>query len=70
MTINKKCPYCANEECEVPTIDNGVGEEQCGQAYCPDCGAVEIPGHDYFDKKVEFTNQEIITGWYRGDKND
>jgi hypothetical protein len=33
------CPFCTSEEVEVPTVDIGVGEQQCGPAACFECGA-------------------------------
>ena len=42
------CPKCGNRA-EVPTVDNGVGEEQCGPAYCDNCHWVEeSPSEDIF----------------------
>jgi hypothetical protein len=34
------CPFCG-AVAEVPTIDIGVGDEQCGPAECPKCGAAQ-----------------------------
>ena len=31
-----KCPICG-EEASMPTVDIGVGEQQCGPAYCESC---------------------------------
>ena len=33
------CPFCKSTNVDVPTVDNGVGEQQCGPAWCVDCGA-------------------------------
>ncbi len=35
-----KCPIC-NSEVEVPTVDVGVGEIQCGPAVCHICFACQ-----------------------------
>lgn len=35
-----KCPFC-DAEVSVPTVDIGVGEQQCGPADCPNCGAAQ-----------------------------
>ena len=34
-----QCPFCKSNNVEVPTVDIGVGEQQCGPAACEDCGA-------------------------------
>lgn len=36
-----KCPECGSTQVEVPTVDIGVGEQQCAPASCLDCGWVE-----------------------------
>lgn len=35
------CPFCKSSNVEVPTVDIGVGEQQCGPAYCYDCYAYQ-----------------------------
>ncbi len=35
-----KCTYC-NCKADVPMVDIGVGEQQCGPAECPNCGAAQ-----------------------------
>lgn len=34
------CPVC-HTKCDVETIDNGVGEEQCAPAVCLNCNSYE-----------------------------
>jgi hypothetical protein len=34
-----QCPFCDGDV--VPTVDIGVGEQQCGPAFCVDCGATQ-----------------------------
>jgi len=36
-----KCPFCGSENVEVPTVDIGVGDAQCGPASCRDCLAYQ-----------------------------
>ncbi len=32
-----KCPFCGSDDVEVPMVDIGVGETQCGPAQCLEC---------------------------------
>ncbi len=34
-----QCPFCKSNAVEVPTVDIGVGNQQCGPASCEECGA-------------------------------
>jgi hypothetical protein len=34
-----KCPFCGSTNVDVPMVDIGVGEQQCGPAACLDCYA-------------------------------
>jgi predicted Zn-ribbon and HTH transcriptional regulator len=48
------CPECDSENVEVPTVDIGVGEQQCAPASCLDCGWVQ-PMPDYLvDNENDF----------------
>lgn len=35
------CPFCGSKNVDVPTVDIGVGEQQCGPAVCIDCDAAQ-----------------------------
>ena len=35
------CPFCKNDSVDVPTVDVGVGEIQCGPAICDICSAYQ-----------------------------
>lgn len=35
------CPFCKSTNVDVPMVDIGVGEQQCGPASCLDCGAAQ-----------------------------
>ena len=36
-----QCPACKSNNVEVPTVDIGVGNQQCGPAFCYDCGSTQ-----------------------------
>jgi hypothetical protein len=55
-----KCPYCQSENVDYPTVNIGVGEQQCAPAGCMDCGAVQL----YPDESPK-TEEEKKTGWTR-----
>lgn len=55
-----KCPFCNSENLDIPTVDIGVGEMQCGPARCLDCEAYQQEADD--DGEVR------ITEWVPGDK--
>ena len=46
------CPFCGSENVDIPMVDIGVGEQQCGPATCVDCLAGQdsdgtwLPGRD------------------------
>ena len=56
------CPYCGDKECEADFCDVGVGLVQCGPYNCLSCGAIEIGA---FDNKLELSDEEKSTGWYK-----
>jgi hypothetical protein len=56
------CPYCDSENVEVPMVDIGVGETQCGAAFCYECMAFQLLQDD------QETEEEKKTGWRRGDE--
>ena len=54
MSMAMPCPRCGAEAvCD--TVDNGVGEQQCGPYVCVACGWVEDPPQ-FFDRveEIEF----------------
>lgn len=60
-TVHKAiCPYCGCRECEADHVDVGIGMQQCGPYYCPDCGASEA---SYLDNRA-LNPKEEATGWY------
>ncbi|GEA15545.1 hypothetical protein E308F_17890 [Moorella sp. E308F] len=61
-TPTRPCPYCGTE-CEADWVDVGVGYQQCGPYYCPNCGASEIGPFD--DEARILTDEEKKTGWYK-----
>lgn len=36
-----ECAFCGSTNVEVPTVDIGAGEQQCGPAECRDCRAAQ-----------------------------
>ena len=53
-----ECPFCLSKNVDVPMVDIGVGEEQCGPAICLDCNAAQDDQgawHDwqYWSTRVE-----------------
>jgi hypothetical protein len=61
---NTTCPYCGFTECEADFVDIGVGYQQCGPYYCPECGAVEMGAYD--NPKQPLDPEEQKTRWYKG----
>jgi hypothetical protein len=54
MSMTRCCPRCdAPAVCD--TVDNGVGEQQCGPYVCVACGWVEQPPKfDEIGPEIEF----------------
>lgn len=57
------CPFCGSKSIDVPTVDIGVGEQQCAPASCNDCGASQFSHHGPGE---EATEEERKAGWWRG----
>ena len=41
------CPFCKSDNVDVPMVDIGVGEQQCGPACCMDCLACQDSDGDW-----------------------
>lgn len=41
MSLSKHCPNCENGYAVCDTVDNGVGNQQCGPYSCESCGWIE-----------------------------
>jgi hypothetical protein len=56
---NMKCPECG-EELEIPVVDIGVGNQQIGPAFCPECHWEEggRGGIDFYDGVEEKEEKE------------
>lgn len=59
-----RCPWCDSIDIDVPTVDIGVGEQQCGAAGCMDCSSFQINPNEPLDP--DLTDEEIKLGWRRG----
>lgn len=44
-----ECPVCGSTNIEIPTVDIGVGEMQCGPAQCNACGAAQDNEGEWHD---------------------
>lgn len=58
------CPWCQSGNIDIPTVDIGVGEQQCGPMACLDCGASEM--RDVINPDPQSSAEERERGWYRG----
>jgi hypothetical protein len=54
-----KCPYC-DTEAECDEVDIGVGIQQAGPYYCPECRAVQFDWRD----APNATDEEKAKGWW------
>lgn len=54
--MKKPCPNCKIGIAICDTVDNGVGEQQCGPYSCEACGWIEPMPQFEFDEsdKIEF----------------
>lgn len=41
------CPFCGSADLEIPTVDIGVGDQQCGPAWCYSCLASQTESGEW-----------------------
>lgn len=59
------CPWCGSSNVEAPTVDIGVGKQQCGPMGCNDCQSFQIDPSDE-EQLARATVEEINKAWFKG----
>lgn len=57
-----QCPFCKSNDVDVPTVDIGVGVQQCGPASCMECGACQDSGGEWHQYDDGFGKTDVRIG--------